>query len=226
MIKAVIFDLDGLMIDSEQLSHRSLNLLLSRFGCHISAEEYRHMIGLDNLQFARYALDRFGLNLSPEQLMEEHHRQLQALMQTELQPAEGLLPLLRRLKVTGLKLAVASNSPISYVENALQIIGVRQDFDCLLGEDLVARPKPAPDVYLAAAEGVGAAPAECLALEDSPVGLRAALAAGIPCVVIPNAYQPESDFSGALARFESLSAFCAELDSILDRFNHRRAELA
>ncbi len=222
MIRAVIFDLDGLMIDSESLSHRALNQFLSSMGCHLTEENYRHMIGLDNFHFASYAINLLGLKMTPAQLMENHYHHLLALMRTDLQPMEGLLSLLRRLKRDGMKLAVASNSPLSYVETALQIIQVRQDIDCVIGVDLVEKPKPAPDVYLAAAAGVGTAPGECIALEDSPVGMQAALAAGTVCVAIPNPSLVKADFSGALARFETLSAFEAALDTILAQFSQQQ----
>jgi HAD superfamily hydrolase (TIGR01509 family) len=133
-------------------------------------------------------------------------------------PMPGLLPLIEELAGRGITLGVASNSPTAYVQEVLRQIGVEPYLAAAVGSDEVARPKPAPDVYLRCARLIGVAPEGCLAFEDSPTGVAAAVAAGAYCVLIPNPHLIPSDVSHVEVEvFASLAECHAALDDILER---------
>jgi len=202
-IQAVIFDLDGLMIDSEPLSKKAWNMLLAEYDQELSDAEFRSTIGLDSLATSSLLKGLKDLNEDVERLDEEIERIRFEIIQTEA------------VAVDGLKIGVASNSPIGYVEAALKAINLRNHFPCVMGVDQVAVGKPEPDLYLGVAKCLSVEPAYCLAFEDSPSGMRSALAAGMRCVVVPNSDLRGADFAGAYARFESLLDLTAAMDELL-----------
>ena len=137
------------------------------------------------------------------------------IIEKEAVPVDGLEELLELLRAKGLKLGMASNSPSDYVDAALGAIKVRHFFECVVSVDDVSKGKPAPDPYLAAAECLSVDSEDCLAIEDSPSGMRSALAAGMRCVVIPNADLEASDFAGASARYDSLVHLAGSIEGEL-----------
>ena len=214
-IQAVIFDLDGLMIDSEPLSKKAWNLLLAEYDQELSDEEFRSTIGLDSLATSSLLKGLKGLDEEIERLDEQIEGLRLGIIQTEAEAVDGLEELVRILINRGLKIGVASNSPIGYVEAALKAINLRNHFPCVMGVDQVAVGKPEPDLYLGVAECLSVEPVHCLAFEDSPSGMRSALAAGMRCVVVPNSDLRGADFAGAYARFESLLDLTAAIDELL-----------
>jgi HAD superfamily hydrolase (TIGR01509 family) len=214
-IQACIFDLDGLMVNSEELSLVAWRRVLAPFGKSLNEQEYFALIGQDSQASTEQVIRALGIPLSWEQLARAHWQELIAIIQRDLEPRPGLIELVSVLSQAGFPLAIASNSPSDYVEQAVQAIGLRAAFRCVIGRDQVARGKPAPDVYLAAAAGLGAEPARCLAFEDSPTGLQAALAAGMRCIVVPNERLPRADFTGAYRRCASLTAVPEALGDLL-----------
>jgi HAD superfamily hydrolase (TIGR01509 family) len=214
-MQAVIFDLDGLMINSEDLSLKAWRRVLAPYGRGIADSDYHAMIGLDSPATSRRVIELTSVPLAGEELSNAHWRQLLDIIERELEPMPGLLALIQEITDRNCPLAIASNSPSDYVERALKAIGVRNTFRCVVGRDKVARGKPAPDVYLAAAACLGAAPERCLALEDSPIGMQAALAAGMQCVVVPNEHLNGADFGGAHGCYKSLVELRGALGSWL-----------
>ncbi len=203
-IQAVIFDLDGLMIDSEPLSMKAWGTLLAEYGVELGLEDFKSTIGLDSYASARLLKERLELTENVEHLVDRSEMIRLEIIENEAVPVDGLEDLLELLRGKGLKLGMASNSPSDYVDAALGAIKMRHFFECVVSVDHVSKGKPAPDPYLAAAECLAVEPGNCLAIEDSPSGMRSALAAGMRCVVIPNADLEASDFVGANARYESL----------------------
>lgn len=214
-IQAVIFDLDGLMIDSEPLSKVAWKLLLAEYDQELSDEEFRSTIGLDSLATSSLLKGLKGLDEDVERLDEEIERIRLEIIQTEAEAVDGLEELIRILVERGLKIGVASNSPIDYVEAALKAINLRNHFPCVMGVDQVVEGKPEPDLYLGVAKCLSVDPVDCLAIEDSPSGMRSALAAGMRCVVVPNHDLRAADFAGAYACFESLLDLTAAIDELL-----------
>lgn len=214
-MQAVIFDLDGLMINSEELSLQAWRAVLATSGRRLDDTDYHALIGMDSQATAGLVIRLTGVPLAWDDLARLHWQRLLELIDDQLEPRPGLLALVSTLIARGYPLAVASNSPTDYVERALKAIRLREAFRRVIGRDQVVNGKPAPDVYLAAAAGLGVSPECCLALEDSPTGMQAALAAGMRCVVVPNEHLVGAGFSGAYRQYGSLGALHAALDTLL-----------
>ncbi|MFN2149397.1 MAG: HAD family hydrolase [Anaerolineales bacterium] len=206
-IRAIIFDLDGLMVDSEPIALEVWREVLQPFGVHLSAEVYSRVIGLEPRRGAGMMIDEFNLPLTVEALLETYWKHRTAVMERRIQPQPGLLEVVDTFEEKGYRLGVASNSPSFYVRRILAAIRLDERLVCAVGSDQVGSGKPAPDVYLAAAHCLDVPPQVCLAIEDSPAGVSAACAAGMRCVAIPNPELHHGDFSQADAVFDSLTDF-------------------
>ena len=215
MLKAVIFDLDGLMINSERNSFYIWRDYLSDFGLEFTYEEYQKLIGEGSAFTAAYMQERIGSSVPAQQIMDEHWDSLTEYIAEHVDPFPGLYDLIEKLQKLNLLLGVASNSRKNYVEQALIGLELHDTFQCVLSAEQVARSKPAPDVYLQAVKCLGLSASLCLALEDSPPGMKSALAAGMRCVVVPNPDLNASNFDGAFARFDNLVQVHRNLDRIL-----------
>jgi len=214
-IRAVIFDLDGLMADSEPLAQEAWRIFLAEQGHALDAGTVDAILGLRLMDSAQVVKERFGLSLTVEQIAQRRAELLLAALPGNLKPMPGLKELLDAIDTRGLRRAVATSSPSFYTPVALREIGV-DGFAAIVTGDAVARGKPAPDIYLAAAAALGLPPEQCLALEDSPTGVAAAKAAGMRCVAVPNALSAALDLSQADAILPSLAAVAARLDELTD----------
>lgn len=176
-IDLLICDCDGVLIDSEIVAERNLRQSLSQFyPADELAEVLEGTFGLQSRDILKLAEAHFGKPL-PAGFVDNLHAHTEALIRSEVQPIAGVR---EALLAIALPLAVASNSRYDAVEFALGRAGLVQRVDAgIFSADRVARPKPAPDVYLAAAHAAKVAPARCLVVEDSPTGTTAALAAGM-----------------------------------------------
>jgi HAD superfamily hydrolase (TIGR01509 family) len=213
-IQGVIFDLDGLMIRSEPLALEAWQRSLAPYGARMEDDEYRSLIGLNQKASVRQVILSHHLRTSPKDLDREFWSHMLALVEkAEVMP--GLFDLLQEIRRRGLPLGVASNSLLEYVLKACVGHGLADYFVCIAAVDQVAHGKPAPDVYLAAARGLGLSAEACLAVEDSPSGVRAAVAAGMRCVFIPNPDLPSSSPNGAIAVYPSLLDWHDDLDRLL-----------
>ena len=214
-IQALVFDLDGLMIESEQYHFDALKELLARYGKQASLEWFHSMIGIDNEQSAQFILAQTGIPLTSNAFNDMRYEIITRLLPRMCKPKAGLSDLLKAVSERGLRLSIASNSRQDYVIKALTILNILNYFKCILTSDNVAHAKPAPDLYLAAASCLGTSPEKCLAVEDSPYGIQAALGAGMPCVAVPNPDLQDQDFKGATFVFSSLVEFWRSLDQVL-----------
>ncbi len=217
MIRAVILDLDGLMVDTEPLGLEAWQRCMEPAGFWLEHRHFSHLIGLGQQETAAYLLQKSGADWTPDELLQRFWKELFLIIgDTSLEPRPGLLMVLEKLEGAGLPLGVASNSPTGYVEHVIDKLGLVSNFDIVLGAEAVGRAKPAPDIYLEAALQLGAVPEHCLAFEDSLSGCTAALAAGMRCFFIPNAdlVLPETS---TICRdvFASLEDCEAVLDEIL-----------
>jgi HAD superfamily hydrolase (TIGR01509 family) len=212
-IRGVIFDLDGLMIDSEPLSMEAWQQCLAPHGARLTVDQYRRLIGGSHLNTAREIGELTGLD--PETLTGGFWERLLGLIEERGKTMEGLVPLLDELTARGYPLGVASNGPSDYVRRATKTLGIDKYFVCVFGLDDVPNGKPAPDVFLKAASCIGVPPEACLALEDSNTGARAAVAAGMRTIFVPDPEWELPGPAGVHAEFPSLSAFHTELDEML-----------
>jgi HAD superfamily hydrolase (TIGR01509 family) len=177
---AVIFDCDGVLVDSEWLASRVEAELLKDLGLDLTVEQVHELfLGKTVGGVLEIIAARRGAPLPPEFTYDWAFATARAFVR-ELQPIPFVRGVVERLRDAGHPLAVASQSPLARVRLSLEVTGLAQFFgEHLYVTTMVARPKPAPDVYLLAASRLGAAPADCLVIEDSPAGAAAARSAGM-----------------------------------------------
>ena len=182
MITAVIFDMDGVIADTEPIHESARNLLLSELGLDVEKISPR-AIGRGKRTFWGEVVQQYGLSYTAEQLtVREFDYIMKIVEKSGLQPSTGLKELLEYFKARGIKTAVASSSDRNYVESILEVTGLENYFSAVACGNEVARTKPAPDVYLKVLDLLGVKAEETLAVEDSDTGAKAASAAGIKCV--------------------------------------------
>ncbi len=204
MIKLVIFDMDGLMVDSEALAYDIWNKVLSEFNIQFSLEEYCGYIGYSDEEIAQNFIKAFpdieGINRVPDDVA----RLLFEACETKPVPTKaGLFELFDFLEQNGIKKAVASSSPTAHAENILNNCGVLQRMDFKIYGDMVKRAKPDPELFLKTVEHFGFEKNECLVLEDSKQGIEAATLAKIPVICVKDLIVPEN-ISDTVMMAESL----------------------
>ena len=187
MLAAVIFDMDGVLIDSEPFWQRAQMAVFSGLGHPHSEEDCNSTIGvrIDQLVAHWYRL-RPWVGPSQEEVMQRILDQVIALILSEGQPKEGVLEALVLMEAQGLKIGLATSSPFTMVEAVLGKLGIRDRFLAVHSAEVERFGKPHPDVYIHAAEKLGVEPVHCLAIEDSFTGLLAAKAASMKALIIPD----------------------------------------
>lgn len=211
MIEAILFDLDGLMVDSEPHSIASWQAVLAKRGVQFDQNALDSVLGQRVVETASTAIRLFHLPERPEDLAQEKAEYQIAHLNGNVQPMPGLIELLDWVDQSGLKKAVASSGLRRYIDAVLATTHVQDRFDVIISADDVINGKPAPDVFLAAARALNVPPENCLVLEDAPFGVQAAKAAGMMCFAVPNAHSHALDLSLADRVVASLS----EVKSIL-----------
>jgi HAD superfamily hydrolase (TIGR01509 family) len=206
--KAVVFDLDGLLLDTEVLWQKAEEALFAAHGGVFSHEDKMRVIGTSFDFTARYFAERLGEppERGPE-LVEEMTETMFAAVQREVAGRPGALELVARLRGR-VRLGLASNSPRRLVDAALATAGLTDAFTAIVTSEDVIQAKPAPDIYLEACRRLGSTPSETLALEDSGSGIAAAKAAGLTCIAVPQ--YAETDVTAADRVIDSLKALLDE----------------
>ena len=192
MIEAVIFDLDGVLLDSEQLWDQAREQLAEERGGRWHANAQRDMMGMSSPEWSRYMHDVIGLPEPPEEISREVVERLATLYRERLPVVPGAREAVGRLAARW-PLGLASSSNRELIDLALELLGVKHLFKATVSSEEVARGKPAPDVYLEAARRLGIDPTHAAAIEDSENGIRAAKAAGMRVIAIPNRHFPPPD---------------------------------
>jgi HAD superfamily hydrolase (TIGR01509 family) len=189
VIEAVIFDLDGLLLDSEQVWDEAREQLAHERGGRWHPQAQQDMMGMSSPEWSRYMHDRIGLAEPPEQISAEVVRRLEARYRERLPLVPGAVEAVERLAARW-PLGLASSSNRELIDLALEVSGLARFFRATVSSEEVARGKPAPDVYLEAARRLGVAAKRCAAIEDSHNGIRSAKAAGMRVIAIPNPHFP------------------------------------
>jgi HAD superfamily hydrolase (TIGR01509 family) len=208
VIEAVIFDLDGVLLDSEQLWDQAREELARERGGRWHANAQRDMMGMSSPEWSRYMRDVIGLSEAPEEISREVVERLAKLYHEHLPVVPGAREAVERLAARW-PLGLASSSNRELIDLALELLGVKHLFKATVSSEEVARGKPAPDVYLEAAQRLGVDPTHAAAIEDSENGIRAAKAAGMRVIAIPNRHFPPPD--EALAQADVVLDSLAEL---------------
>jgi len=185
MIKVIIFDLDGLLIDSQPLQHKAYHEVFSKHGYPISKEQWRDWINFSGR--VQDWVEKENLSLDPEKLRIEKKVIYDKLIKEELNlklGAENIIDLLSKK----FRLCIASSSRIESIESIVKKFGLESKFEKLISDSKMGRGKPEPTVFLKAAELMKASPEECIVIEDSAVGLKAAKSAKMKCIVCPDCF--------------------------------------
>jgi HAD superfamily hydrolase (TIGR01509 family) len=204
----VLFDLDGVIIDSEGLQYRAYQQVLAPFGVQVSREEYgREWIG--NGRGPEYAVRAYGLPVAPDELRRRRSAVYVDLLQ-EVTLMPGVAAALTRLGAR-FPLAVATNSnqrDTTFVLDRLQVAG---HFRAVVTRDMYERAKPEPDAFLTAAARVGVPPGRCVVVEDAYKGVMSAIRAGCKCIAIPHDFTRGNDLSAATLMLDHLDDVTVEL---------------
>jgi len=187
---AVIFDMDGLMIDSERVSIACWSEASAAMGIALPDGFFLQMVGLGDRDCERLLLQHID-EARIASLFSNCHDLYEARTQAGLPLRPGILELLDLLKTHGVPRAVATSTRQPRANRKLGASGLLPYFDAVVTSSDVQHPKPAPDIYLLAAQRLGKDPARCLALEDSPAGTRAAVAAGMTAIQVPDLVHPD-----------------------------------
>jgi HAD superfamily hydrolase (TIGR01509 family) len=193
MIEAVVFDLDGVLIDSEPVWERVRRELVAERGGHWAPDAQRKLMGMSTPEWARYLSEDLGVGLAADQVAALVTDRMAASYREHLPLLPGAVAAVRRLAARW-PLGLASSAPAVLVDTVLQSSGLRPCFLVTMSTEQVARGKPAPDIYLAVAARLGYSPPDCAAIEDSSNGLRSAAAAGLHVIAVPRPqYPPDPD---------------------------------
>jgi HAD superfamily hydrolase (TIGR01509 family) len=189
VIEAVVFDLDGVVVDSEQVWDEVREQLARERGGRWHERAQADMMGMSSPEWSRYMHDVIGLAEPPEEINDEVVSRMLERYRIELPLIDGAVDAVRRL-APHFPLGVASSSNRPLIEIVLERAGIADLFDAVVSSEEVAAGKPAPDVYLEAAKRLGLDPGRAAAIEDSSNGVRSAHAAGMRVIAVPNAHYP------------------------------------
>ena len=193
MIGAVVFDLDGVIVSSEEVWDEVREALTRERGGRWVPEAHRLMMGMSTPEWTSYMRDELGVPMTRQEIAGEVERRLIARYERDLPLIPGAVDAVRALSAR-YPLGLASSSTPALIAAVLRLAGLTDDFRVTVSSEEVERGKPAPDVYLRALGLLGVAPADAVAVEDSTAGIRAAAAAGMRVVAIPNRiYPPDPD---------------------------------
>jgi HAD superfamily hydrolase (TIGR01509 family) len=204
MIKAVIFDMDGVMIDSEPLWEKTERILLARRNIDYSPEYRDLIVGLNQKDSGKLLRDTFSLEETVDEIISERIEILTSIYEKELTLVPGLAPLLEELRIGEYLLAVASSSPLRVIDFVLDMFSLRHYFDAVVSGECTENGKPHPDIYLHTAERLGVRPQKCVAIEDSINGVRSATGAGMYCIAIPDKRLSRGGFEKAHMILETM----------------------
>jgi HAD superfamily hydrolase (TIGR01509 family) len=195
---AVVFDLDGVLIQSEEVWDAVREAYVRERGGRYDAEVQRAMMGMSSTEWSRYLHETAGVPDEPDEIDAEVVRRMLASYRDHLPLIDGAVDAVQRLAARyPLGLASSSNRPL--IDAVLEIAGLAACFEATVSSEEVARGKPAPDVYLEAARRLGVEPRLCAAVEDSHGGIRSARAAGLRVIAFPNPSYPPDEASLAQA---------------------------
>lgn len=199
MIEAIVFDLDGVLVDSEPVWEQARRGLVAGRGGHWAPDAQQKLMGMSTQEWARYLSEDLSVGLPPDEVAAEVIDRMAASYREHLPLLPGAVGAVRRFAARW-PLGLASSSPPALIDTVLEYAGLRPYFQVTMSTEQVPQGKPAPDIYLAVTARLGVAPASCAAVEDSSNGLRSAAAAGLLVIAVPRPeYPPDPDALAAAA---------------------------
>jgi HAD superfamily hydrolase (TIGR01509 family) len=215
MIRALIFDMDGLMIDSERLYFEAEREIARSFGREVSDETLGRMMGRKPLESLELYVRETGLPITAQETYAVRNVIMERKLREDLRPMPGLDHILEAFRGR-LKMAVATGAQRAFLDIVLDGLGIRGAFDVLQDSDDIRSGKPDPEIFLAACRRLGLAPAECVVLEDSENGARAGRRAGCTVIAVPSEYTRAQDFSAADHVVPDLREAARRVEALLD----------
>lgn len=213
-IKAVIFDMDGLLIDSEVLQSKAYESVVLSYGKKpvITKTGLIHMAGIKAADNWPWLKEKHGIDEEISILVKKKRKEYLTLLQrNKIKSMPGLRKLLSLLNREGIKKAIASGSPVRHIKTVLNALKIEKEFDVITGADHISTGKPNPEVYIKALNFLRIKPQYCVALEDSETGVLSAKRAGLKVITVPNKFTKYQDFSKADKIVKSLSDITIKL---------------
>ncbi len=203
MIKAVVFDMDGVMIDSEWIYKKACQNVLSKYGKKATEKLFQAQMGRSIKEAQQLIVEMTGLDVEPEKIGKEYINEYLRLSEELLKPNPGLYELINSLK-NRVSLAVASSTQQNVVEKILERFEIKEAFSAITGGDKVKRSKPYPEIYTTTSRKLGVQPANCIVIEDSPAGIESAKNAGMIVLALKTEHTEQMDLSKADRQFDTL----------------------
>ena len=196
MVKAIIFDMDGVIIDSEPIHFESDKMTMNDYEIEIADNELNDYVGVSNPVMWTELRDKYKLSGSVEELLEKQlNYKKQLFGNRKLEPIVGIKELLDELKSNEVKIGLASSSSRVFIEMILNNLKITKFFDVIISGEEVLKSKPAPDIFLKAAEMLDLEPSNCIVIEDSEHGVKAAKLANMKCIGFKNPNSGKQDLS-------------------------------
>ncbi len=214
MPKAVIFDMDGVIFDSEGLYREACISLVERYGGRVTEELFERQMGLKMDESQRVAVEVSGADVSPEQFGREYEREFLERASNDLKTIPGLEELLDYLSGK-VRMGIASSTKATIIKGFLDTFDFSDFFDAVAGGDQVVNSKPDPEIYLKVARMLGVRCEECLVIEDSPAGISSALTAGMRVIAIRHQHNAQLDLSSAERVFRNHTEVKVFLESLM-----------
>lgn len=219
MLRAVNFDMDGLMVDTEYLHHKSFSAVLKKHEITPKPNKQGviHISGVSAEANWERFMREHSFSADIHKLTDMKNKAQESLLQQEVRAMPGLGELIKDLKKRHIKIAIASSSVRNHINLITDSLRLTEYFDAIVSGEDIEQGKPAPDIYLRAAGELGVSPGECCALEDAMNGVRAAKSAGMKVVAVPNNFTQHENFDQADALVPTLLAVNAKLLSKLSQ---------
>ena len=205
-MRAFIFDMDGVIIDSEPIHRQVHKEIMNTLGVNISKGELALYAGATNEYIFTKLKERYGIKESVSELMDYKSKLIiNKVKEESLEPINGIRELLNALRKNNIKTAIGSSSPRSLIEAVIDKFNLHGAFDCIVSGEEVERSKPYPDVYIEVSKKLGINPEKCIVVEDSHNGVQAAKSAGMKCIGFDNINSGNQDLSKADVRVDAIS---------------------
>jgi HAD superfamily hydrolase (TIGR01509 family) len=192
MIRGVLFDMDGVLADSEPFICQAAIMMFAEIGLKVTADDFKPFVGTGENRYIGGVAEKYGLNVDIEKVKARTYGIYLKIIQGKLKPLPGAVELVRKCSGMGFKIAVATSADKVKMQANLKEIGLPSSaFDATINGLDVKNKKPFPDIYIKAAERIGLKPEECLVVEDSVSGIKAAKAAGCKCLAVTTSFKKE-----------------------------------